>query len=165
MQEIKETETVVRELMEAFFMRSMQGWRSFVKTTGLSMPQFGMLMRLYYGGSCEVHDLGAHMDVSSAAASQLVDRLVQGGLVQRTEDPADRRARQVAMTTKGRALIDRGIDERYRWVEDLVREMRPEQRDLALRALPGLIEAEQKLPPVPASSTHRDAIRTARERH
>ncbi len=35
----------------------------------------------------------------------------------------------------------------------------------ALRALPGLIEAEQKLPPVHPPAAHRDAIRAARERH
>jgi len=159
------TATIIRELMEAFFMRSMTGWRQFVKSTGLSMPQFGLLMRLYYGGGCEVHDLGRHLDVSSAAASQLVDRLVQSGLVQRTEDPEDRRARQVTMTAKARALIDRGIEERYRWVDELVRGLNGEERDLALRALPALIQAEQKLPAVHRTSVARDAIRTPRERH
>ena len=164
MQDTK-TATILRELMEAFFMRSMTGWRQFVKTTGLSMPQFGLLMRLYYGGGCEVHDLGTHLDVSSAAASQLVDRLVQAGLVQRTEDPEDRRARQVTMTTKARALIDRGMEEMYRWVDELVRGLNEEERDLALQALPALIHAEQRLPALHRTSAVRDAIRTARERH
>ncbi len=159
------TATIIRELLEAFFMRSMTGWRQFVKSTGLSMPQFGLLMRLYYGGGCEVHDLGKHMDVSSAAASQLVDRLVQSGLVQRTEDPEDRRARQVTITAKARTLIDRGMEEMYRWVDELVRGLNGEERDLALRALPALIQAEQKLPTIHRTSAARDAIRTPRERH
>ncbi len=165
MQDTKGIAAVIQEWMEAFTMRSMQGWRQFVRSTGLSMPQFGLLMRLYYGGGCEVHDLGSHLDISSAAASQLVDRLVQNGLVQRTEDPEDRRARQVTITLKGRALIDRGIEERYRWVDDLVREMSVEERELALRALPALIEAEQKLPGMQKASAPREAIRATRERH
>jgi DNA-binding MarR family transcriptional regulator len=141
-----EVALVLRQWMEAVAMRSLGDWRRFVRSSGLSMPQLSLLMRLYYGGGCGVHDIGKGFGVSSAAASQMVERLVQTGLVARGEDPDDRRARQIALSSKGRALIDRGIQERYRWVEDLVEELGAGQRTSVLRFLPQLIEAEKRLP-------------------
>jgi DNA-binding MarR family transcriptional regulator len=150
--------------MEAFIMRSFDAMNRYVKAAGLSMPQFSLLMRLYHGGDCEVHDIGQHFDVSSAAASQLVDRLVQAGLVARSERPEDRRVRQVALTRKGRALIDRGIEERNRWVDDLVERLSEKERAAVLRALPSLIEAEQSLPQLERHRPSREEIRTPRDR-
>jgi DNA-binding MarR family transcriptional regulator len=164
MNETKEVLAVIREWMEASTMRSMENWRHFVKSTGLSMPQFGLLMRLHYGGGCEVHDIGSHLDISSAAASQMVDRLVQSGLVLREESPDDRRVRQVTLTAKGQELIQRGIAEHHGWVDDLVRELTPEQRSQALKAIPSLIEAEKRLPARRGVTPLRDAIRPSRDR-
>ena len=144
--ESKELRTIVRIWAEAFMMRSMRDMGRYVKTTGLSMPQFSLLMRLYYKGGCEVHDIGRHFDVSSAAASQLVDRLVHAGLVERTEIPSDRRARQIELSQKGRALIDTGVQERYRWVDDVVAALPAKERAALLASLPHLVEAEKALP-------------------
>ena len=146
MQTSREVSRVIRQWMEAFAMRSMGDWRRFVRSSGLSMPQLSLLMRLYYRGGCGVHDIGTGFGVSSAAASQLVDRLVHAGLVARAEDPGDRRARQVALSEKGRELIDKGIKERYRWVDDLVDGLAADQKASVMRFLPSLIEAEKKLP-------------------
>jgi DNA-binding MarR family transcriptional regulator len=145
MHEKKDITETIRQWMEPLIMRSFQGMSHFVRSTGLSMPQFSLLMRLYYGGTCEVHDIGRHFDVSSAAASQLVDKLVQVGLVLRQESPDDRRVRRIALDATGRALVDRGIEERYRWLNDLVHELPADQRALVLKALPALTDAERRL--------------------
>ena len=92
----------LRQWMDVFMHRSMSGWMQYVKSSGLSMPQFSILMRLHYRGECGISNLSEHMDISAAAASQLVDKLVQAGLLERTEDPHDRRAKQVALSPKGR---------------------------------------------------------------
>ena len=136
MRETEHLAVSIRQLMETFFMRSMRDWTRYVKATGLSLPQFGLLMRLHHGGLCEVHDVGEHFDITSAAASQLVERLVQAGLVERTEDPEDRRARQVTLSVKGRSLVESSIIERYRWVEELVAGLSQKQRAAVQNALP-----------------------------
>ena len=41
----------------------------------------------------------------TAAASQLVDKLVQGGLIQCEEDPQDRRAKLLNLNDKGKELM------------------------------------------------------------
>ena len=83
------------------------------------MPQFFMLMHLHQREHCGISDLSEHMDTSTAAVSQLVDKLVQADLLLRSEDPNDRRAKKVELSPKGKALIEEGIDERYRWVDQL----------------------------------------------
>jgi DNA-binding MarR family transcriptional regulator len=146
----KKTEitAVIRQWMEAFAMRSMQGMTRYVKAEGLTMPQFSLMMRLYYGGECEVHDIGRLFETTDAAASQLVERLVKAGLAERAEDPGDRRVRRIALAAKGRALIDRGVDERYRWVDALVRHLPAEQQTIVQRTLALLVAAEKNLPPI-----------------
>ncbi len=128
MQETRDTVNAIRQWMETFTMRSMQDMTRYVRNCGLSMAQFSLLMRLYHGGGCEVHDIGQEFGVSSAAASQLVDRLVQGGLVARTENPEDRRVRRIALSAKGRALIDRIVER----VTAHVREMMDGTRQAAI---------------------------------
>ena len=164
MKDLKDIRPVIRQWMEAFTMRSMHEMGRYVKTTGLSMPQFSLLMRLYYHGGCEVHDIGRHFDVSSAAASQLVDRLVHAGLVARTENPDDRRARQIELSQKGRALIDTGVEKRYRWLDDMVAALSVKERTALLASLPHLIEAEKTFPGREDPHGARHAIRTPRER-
>jgi DNA-binding MarR family transcriptional regulator len=132
---------IIRQWMDVFMHRSMSDWSRYVKSTGLSMPQFSILMLLHYKHRCGLSDIGERMDISSPAASQLVDRLVVSGLVARTEDPHDRRAKQVALSPKGEALIAESIEERLRWVEQLALTLSPKEQQEVGQSLLTLIEA------------------------
>ena len=85
---------------EVFMQRSMRGIMGSMKQDGLSMPQIYTLMYLYHEGEVRISDIGTLMDVGKAAASQLVERLVQQGLVERVEDASDRRAEETASSRK-----------------------------------------------------------------
>jgi len=97
----------------------MHGWSHHAKATGLSMPQFSILMQLYYQGDCGISDISDRFEITAAAASQHVDNLFQAGLIGRAEDPHDRRAKQIQLSAKGKALIERGMSARYGWVDQL----------------------------------------------
>ena len=58
-----------------------------------------------------IKTLAHDLDVSAAAASQAVDRLVRSGMVSRTPDPADRRAVRLSFTPKAAAFM-RGHERR-----------------------------------------------------
>ncbi|HEU0293329.1 MAG TPA: MarR family transcriptional regulator [Anaerolineales bacterium] len=135
----------IRAWMDVFMHRSMSGWGRFAKSTGLSMPQFGVLMQLHHRGNCAVGDISERFDITNAAASQLVDKLVQSGLIQREEDPHDRRAKLLNLTDKGRELIQQGIEERYRWVEELAGKLTVEERAQISDALNIMTRAAQEL--------------------
>jgi DNA-binding MarR family transcriptional regulator len=134
---------VIREWSEVFMQRSMRDFRKFMEETGLSFSQINILMRLLHGRRIGVSEIGEQLGVTNAAASQAVDRLVGLDLIERTEDPIDRRAKRLALTRKGRALIEKGIEVRSQWIEGLTDALTPEQQSLIISALTLLTEAAQ----------------------
>ena len=133
----------LRQWMDVFMHRSMRSWHLFVKSTGLTMPQFSILMQLHYKGSCGMSEISEHFDISNAAASQLAEKLVQGGYIERDEDPNDRRAKQIQLTSKGRKLIETGVNERYRWMDDLTSKLSAEEKLQVAESFKVLTEAAQ----------------------
>ena len=63
--------------------------------------------------------LAQHLGVDRTVMTYLLDSLAEAGLVERRPDPADRRARRIVATVRGRALLD-GLGERLREAEDQV---------------------------------------------
>lgn len=135
---------VIREWSQVFMHRSMRDFKSFMDETGLSFSQINILMRLFYGRSAGISEIGDKLGVTSAAASQAVDRLVQIGLIERTELPQDRRAKRLELSRKGRALIEKGIEARSRWVNGLTSALSADQQEMIISALTLLTEAARK---------------------
>ncbi len=124
---------------------TMRGWAHAAKASGLSMPQFSILMQLYHRGHCGISDISERFEISPAAASQHVENLVQAGLLDRAEDAADRRVRQVQLSAKARALLEKGMHDRYRWVDALGSQLGDREREKITEALTILTEAARKL--------------------
>lgn len=105
--------------VEVSMRQSMRNFIHYTREKGLSMSQIGALFHIHRLGSSGVTDLGDHLGVTSAAASQLLERLVQQDLLLRTEDPNDRRVKQIALTDKGRKILKEGMHAHQGWVDDL----------------------------------------------
>lgn len=75
--------------------------------TALTMQQLKVLLHLTAEGAVMSHVLAASLGTTPASVTGLVDRLVERGLVHRTEDPQDRRARLVELTAAGTDTVDR----------------------------------------------------------
>jgi DNA-binding MarR family transcriptional regulator len=135
----------VRAGMDVFMQRSMGNWWRFARSTGLSMPQFSLMSQMYHRGACGMSGISERFEITPAAASQMVDKLVQSGYIVREEDPTDRRAKTLNLTTRGRQLIDAGNEERYRWVEDLAGKLNAEERARIVEALELMTRAIREL--------------------
>ncbi len=135
----------LRAWMDVVMHRSMRGWSQFAKGTGLSMPQFSILMQLHHKGACGVSDISERFDISNAAASQLVDKLVQGGYVKRDEDPSDRRSKLLNLTAKGTGLIQQGVEQRHRWMDELLKNLSTEEKTKVSEALEILTEKAKEV--------------------
>jgi len=135
----------LRSWMDIVMHRSMRGWMTFAKSTGLSMPQFSVLMQLHHKGPCGMSEISERFDITAAAASQLTEKLVQGGYIERAEDPNDRRAKSIQLTPKGKELVDAGMTERYRWMDELVSKLSAEDKPKVVEALKVLTEAAKQL--------------------
>jgi DNA-binding MarR family transcriptional regulator len=124
---------------------AMRRWVHHARASGLSMPQFSILMQLHRRGYCGISDISDRFEISNAAASQHVENLVQAGLIGRTEDPHDRRAKQIQLSDKGRALIQQGFGARHEWVDQLLKVLDPKDQEKIAEALAILNEATRKL--------------------
>ncbi len=144
MQSSKQLTEVIREWSEVFMQRSMRDFKRFMDETGLSFSQVNILMRLVHAGITSVSEIGGQMGVTNAAASQAVERLVQLDLIERTEAPDDRRTKRLALTQKGRVLIEQGIEARSKWIEGLMDVLTSDQQNMIISALTLLTDAAQK---------------------
>jgi MarR family 2-MHQ and catechol resistance regulon transcriptional repressor len=75
-----------------------------------------------------VNVLGRKLLLTSGSITTAVDRLVERGLVHRTDDPGDRRVRLVALTTAGRRLIKPAFARHRSDLDDVVAVLAPRER-------------------------------------
>lgn len=89
-------------------------------TIELTMPQLRGLFVLLSDGPSHMGALAGSLGITLSSATGLVDKLVQGGLVERWPDPEDRRSVVCALSPKGRELAERLLQlRRSQWEEKL----------------------------------------------
>ena len=130
--------------LENILAHIIQDFMQFMRETGLSRPQIHALLHIYHAGECQISEIGALTDSSPAAASQLVERLVQQGLVQRTEDPLNRRVKKLRLTDRSLKLLKQGISSN-RFLLDLIAVLPEKQRKTVNTALGYLAQAGQQI--------------------
>jgi MarR family 2-MHQ and catechol resistance regulon transcriptional repressor len=76
-----------------------------IEETGISDTDFRVLEALLHKGPLPVNTIGPKVHLTPGSISVAVDRLLEKGLVNRTESPGDRRVRIVALTKSGKDVI------------------------------------------------------------
>src|SRR5437763_191108 len=79
---------------------------------GISGSQWGVLRNLHRAEEegrpgLRLTDLSERLLIRPASVTGVVDRLERAGLVLRNSSPTDLRAKQVALTSQGRQIVDR----------------------------------------------------------
>lgn len=111
--------TGFHEWIEVFMHHSMRGYMHYAREKGLSRSMIGTLFHLSHRDHAGVTDISEHLGVSSAAASQMLEHLVEEGLIRRTEDPNDRRMKKIVLTAKGSQMMKESVSARLGWLKDL----------------------------------------------
>ena len=76
----------------------------------LTMQQFKVVMILSMQGSVSGQELAQQLGVGLGTVTGIVDRLIARDLVDRREDPDDRRIRRIGLTEQGRTFADKIAD-------------------------------------------------------
>ena len=142
---------VLNQWISVYMHRSMQNLNRFSKEKGISMSQLFALTFVHHHGTCGVSHLGEGLGVSNAAASQLLDKLVQQNFIERTEDPADRRGKQISLTASGQQFIKDSFIARHSWFQELQDTLSEPEMDQVIRTLKLLIEKGRALEFIKAS--------------
>ena len=87
-------------------MRRIQGYyQQRLAPLGLTLPQFFVLTALWREDGLNFRDLRQRVSVDGATLTGIVDRMEKSELVERRQDPTDRRATRIYLTMKGRLLL------------------------------------------------------------
>jgi DNA-binding MarR family transcriptional regulator len=99
------------------------------RVAGMSVAQFRLLLYVRRNPGTSLSGLADHLGTTLPAASQLVERSVQGGLVTRVQHPKERRRVELRLTESGGVALAE-CDARTRsWLCDLLSDR--DQADLA----------------------------------
>ncbi|HUW09004.1 MAG TPA: MarR family transcriptional regulator [Anaerolineae bacterium] len=137
--------SVLHEWIGVFMRRSMRDLILYSRESGLSMSQMGALFHIHSRGACGVSEIGDSLGTSSAAASQMLERLVRQGLVVRAEDPEDRRAKRITVTDLGLRVLQESFRARLGWVDELAQGLSPSEQEQVRASLKLMIERANQL--------------------
>lgn len=138
--------STLQEWIEVLMRNSMRHFIRYVRESGLSMSHLGAMFHICRMGSCGVTDLGDHLGVTSAASSQMLERLVQQGFILRAEDPKDRRVKQIVLTDKGHRVLEEGLRARQDWLGNLAQTLSDSEKETVMAGLNILIDRVKHLP-------------------
>jgi len=125
--------TEVAAALERLF--SLTRWLS---PAGLSLTSAATLASLERLGPCRLTTLAAREGVTQPAMTQLIARMEQAGLVERTADPDDGRVVRVQITDAGRDLLGGRRAARAERIAGLLAMLSPADRDALIAALPAM---------------------------
>ncbi len=77
-------------------------------------------MHIHYQGACEITRFSEMLQISRAASSQMIERLVQQGVVHRFQSSQDRRVRLVDLTESGKKVVLESMSARVEWINEIV---------------------------------------------
>jgi DNA-binding MarR family transcriptional regulator len=100
----------------------------------MTEEQFQVLRRICKG-STSVSALAESSQTSRSAVSKAVDALVHKGLVSRLQDPSDRRNIPLALTDKGRHVMDAIFTEAEDWLSARFIRLNAHETELLLQGM------------------------------
>lgn len=135
----------LQKWIEVSMHRSIRNFIHYARETGLSMSQLGAMAHIRCSGTAGVTELGDHLGVTSAAASQMLERLVKQELILRTEDPSDRRVKQIYLTDKGLRVLHESIRAHQNWLYEMGEILSASEKEAVIAALNVLIDKANHL--------------------
>jgi len=133
------TSTEVAEFAGQLFFRL---WRAShtriaeaLESIGLTPALFALLNVLGAREGAIQQEIGSAMGIDRSTMVVLIDELEAKGLAKRRAHPADRRAREVAITPKGRRVLERGRRMAIQVEDEVLRGLTTTERDELLKLL------------------------------
>lgn len=118
-------------VMRGFFKRQADE----ISKGKITLPQFLVMDSLNRRGESKMKDLARFMDVTTAAMTGIVDRLVRDGYARRVYDSSDRRIIRVRLTPRGHATVKRIYRTRREMIIEIFGKISQDDREDYLRVL------------------------------
>ena len=112
----------------------------------VTLTQYRTLVVLASRGPQNLAGLADAVGVTPATATRMCDRLVRKDLIRRRTERDDRRQLRVALTAKGRSLVDAVTGRRRQEIARIINEIPVEQQAVLVQALGRLASAAGEVP-------------------
>jgi DNA-binding MarR family transcriptional regulator len=133
------------------------------EVSAVPFGQVRVILFLYQHGRSTVGQAAAGIGVSLATASELVDRLVDDGWIERSANPADRRQVLISLTDKAVAISDVVYDMRRAQMASAFDRLATEDRPAFVRGLRALVDALEESVDAQTAATAADCQRPNQE--
>ena len=108
---------------------------------GVTPTQCHLVLAVEELGEASVGELAASLELDASTLSRTVDGLVKTGVLERREDPVNRRRQLVKLAAAGREKADSINAECDRYYSGLLASLPAENVEIITEALPRLVEA------------------------
>jgi DNA-binding MarR family transcriptional regulator len=112
----------------------------------VTLTQYRTLVVLASRGPQNLAGLAEAVGVTPATATRMCDRLVRKDLIRRRTERDDRRQLRVALTARGRSLVDAVTGRRRQEIARIMSEIPAEQQAILVQALGRLASAAGEVP-------------------
>jgi DNA-binding MarR family transcriptional regulator len=107
----------------------------------VTLPQLRVLVMVASRTAPNLNAVANGMGVHPSNATRTVDRLVSAGLLDRSDDPTDRRNLVLELTESGRELVERVMDQRRAAIAAVLDRMPPGRRRSLVPVMRAFAEA------------------------
>src|SRR5260221_5995098 len=128
------------------FKKKMEGLKSKMDGSGGNPEDHAFLFRILIllarsEKPVTMSELSAELNVPMSTATRIVDWLVRGDMVERVNDPNDRRIVRVGMSKTGRALYEYGMAYNKQRIGNLLRDFSSDERAQLLKLMNKLFDS------------------------
>lgn len=107
----------------------------------VTTPQLRILILINASGPQSLGAVATELDVHPSNATRACERLVQADLIVRTDNPADRRYIQLALTKQGSELVEHVLNRRRSAMAKILAELPESERDAVTTAFQTFADA------------------------
>ncbi len=125
----------ITEIMPIIMKEFMRHQTDEFYKSNVTLPQFAILDLLSTGGESKMTDIAKFMNVTTAAMTGIVDRLIKYNYVSRARNPKDRRVVKVKLTAKGSGVVKKLIEHRRQALINMFGKVSQKEREDYLRIL------------------------------
>lgn len=112
----------------------------------VTSPQLRVLVLIANSGPQNLSGVAAELDVHPSNATRTAEKLVQTGLIQRQEDPEDRRFARLTLSPEGRRLVEGVIQRRRQAIEEVLTKVPADRLTPLAEAFSEFADAAERVP-------------------
>jgi DNA-binding MarR family transcriptional regulator len=131
------------ELMQRFWLHLGSQLTTAVLQGRLNMPQHNSLVALRMMGEITMGQLARRLGVTMGAATNVVDKLVDAGYVERRHDETDRRIVKVKLTSSGQKVLDDTVQSFKDYAKTILCQVPPQERQGFLDTFAKIVELSE----------------------